>query len=45
MFAKHFSFDFYDIATTSHPGNRVGKGIAPPPSHTTVHALAHGGFP
>jgi len=24
--------------------NRVGRGIAPPPSHTTVHALAHGGF-
>jgi hypothetical protein len=24
--------------------NRVGRGITPPPSHTTVHALAHGGF-
>jgi hypothetical protein len=24
--------------------NRVGRGIAPPPSHTTVHAFAHGGF-
>jgi len=23
---------------------RVGRGITPPPSHTTVHALAHGGF-
>jgi len=24
--------------------NRVGRGITPPPSHTTVHALAYGGF-
>lgn len=24
--------------------NRVGRGITPPPSHTTVHAFAHGGF-
>ena len=24
--------------------NRVGRGITPPTSHTTVHALAHGGF-
>ena len=25
-------------------GNRVGRGIAPPPSHTTEHALALGDF-
>jgi hypothetical protein len=24
--------------------NRVGRGIAPSPSHTTTHALARGGF-
>lgn len=32
------------VTNTTQTNNRVGRGITPPPSHTTVHALAHGGF-
>ena len=47
-------YDYYDdggilgnrtlLFQTKEMVDRVGRGITPPPSHTTVHALAHGGF-